>query len=121
MTHLPDSDLRELEGLLKRATDARFPRVYHALGWSPPLNVKDAREALFLALPSLIADLREARETLEMTGKMWSAGRGEFVHQADRFAKVTRYEEGSIIADSAPKKIWDAMMTARIKELEGKT
>lgn len=55
---------------------------------------------------------RAAIEALmEMDGRMWVAGRDEFVKQADRFNAADRHEMASAIADRAPEHIVKAMLS----------
>ena len=98
MTHLPDSDLRELEGLLGKATPGPWrcisTQVYSETFIGQAMTPMDAAliVAMHSALPSLIADLREARERI------------------DAMSAVGIRQETEL-----------AQARARIEELEGKT
>ena len=61
------------------------------------------------------ASTKAARAAIEammdLDGKMWVAGRDEFVKQADRFNAADRHEMASAIADRAPEHIAKAMLS----------
>lgn len=59
-----------------------------------------------------VPDARASIEAImEMDGRMWVAGRDEFVKQADRFNAADRHEMASAIADRAPEHIFKAMLS----------
>lgn len=147
MTHLPDSDLRELEGLLARATpparwnldrssgrDLIFDGAQHIVSTRGPNFIENAAliVAAVNALPSLIADLREARgrikrletgyskmneEVCQVLGK--ALGYPWFKDDPKNFPNATE-ANGVCVGEHVAESLADAA-AARIKELEGKT
>lgn len=74
-----------------------------ALAWA---HVVKSHKAPYLS------DARAAIEAMmDLDGKMWVAGRDEFVKQADRFNAADRHEMASAIADRAPEHIAKAMLS----------
>ncbi len=56
----------------------------------------------------------------EITGKMWSAGRNEFLKYAQEYGRTKTFDESAVIADVAPAEIYRAMKNAALDDLQAR-
>ena len=125
MTHLPDSDLRELEGLLAKATPGPWRYLSPTQIWAAEfvgqtMTPPDGRliVAAVNVLPNLLSDLREAREAI-----------GAFVakyeecepHITGAFQMAFTVRGHQYTGPNYAAELARLRELARIKELEGKT
>ncbi len=54
----------------------------------------------------------------KLSFEQWKAARDVFISFADRYAKATRYEECSALADQAPKDMHRAMLQTVLKDTD---
>ena len=132
MTHLPDSDLRELEGLLRQAYEAWRADTDPTPGPFERLAADAFAAGYRCRHASLIADLRETRERIKRLETGYSKMNEEvcqvlgkalgypwFKDDPKNFPNATE-ANGVCVGEHVAESLADAA-AARIKELEGKT